>query len=140
MDELQAIESISSRMRRIFEKVLVATDVKGTSGTCIYASILLQQSPDRFGGCETVVRGGDGLSDGGVRDMVGVWHGHYWVEGVTSSGTPFLADISADQFGWRSVVVLPLAEARSRYVPGNDELCGQAVEDETRRMVQALVT
>lgn len=138
LDELQVIASISANMRRIFESVLVATDVEGTSGTCLYASILLQQSLDRFGGCETVVRGGDGLSDGGARDTVGAWHGHYWVEGVTSSGAPFLADITADQFGWPSVVVLPLADARSRYVPGNDELCGQAVEDETRRMVQVL--
>jgi hypothetical protein len=84
------------------------------------------------------VRGGDGRCDGGAFDPAGEWHGHYWVAGVTAEGNPFVADITADPFGWPSVVVLPLPVGRNRYRPGNDERCGEAVAEEIRRMDGAI--
>jgi len=135
MSHLQSVEDLSSSIRGIFERVLAVEKIAGTAGTCLYGSILLQQALDRFADCETVVRGGDGAGDGGAQDRTGAWHGHYWVEGRTKDGKPFLADITADQFGWPPVVVLPLEEGRERYQPGDDTVCGRAVENELVRML-----
>ncbi|ENZ78001.1 MULTISPECIES: hypothetical protein [Ralstonia] len=135
MSHLQSVEDLSSSIRGIFERVLAVEKIAGTAGTCLYGSILLQQALDRFADCETVVRGGDGAGDGGAQDRTGAWHGHYWVEGLTQDGKPFLADITADQFGWPPVVVLPLEEGRERYQPGDDTVCGRAVENELVRML-----
>ncbi|WP_081059860.1 hypothetical protein [Burkholderia stagnalis] len=140
MEDLQLIEQICSNMRDVFSRVLDVSNIVSTAGTCLYASILLQQSLDQFGRCESVVRGGDGANDGGAQDPQLRWHGHYWVEGVTDRGTAFLADITGDQFGWPAVVVLPLAEARSRYQPGDDDVVGAAVEDEIDHMLKSAFT
>ncbi|WP_232438582.1 hypothetical protein [Burkholderia ubonensis] len=136
LEDLKLIEQICANMRDVFSRVLDMSNIASTAGTCLYASILLQQSLDRFGQCESVVRGGDGANDGGAQDAQFRWHGHYWVEGITAGGTAFLADITGDQFGWPAVVVLPLAEARSRYQPGDDDVVGTAVEDEIDRMLK----
>ncbi|WP_425952931.1 hypothetical protein [Ralstonia pseudosolanacearum] len=136
MNGLARIDELCVQMRGIFEQVLSTSQIEGTAGSCLHASILLQQALDKFGDCETVVRGGDGSGDGGARDMAGQWRGHYWVEGVTKDGCPFLADITADQFGWPPVVVMPLETARTRYSPGNDQIAGDAVADELERMLQ----
>ncbi|WP_230947593.1 hypothetical protein [Burkholderia territorii] len=137
-NDLSSIEDICANMRSVFERVLTISDIKGVSGTCLYAAILLQQSLEKFCACEAVVRGGDGGADGGARDVRGGWHGHYWVEGVCGRDLPFLADITADQFGWPPVVVLHLAVARDRYVPGDDSVCGRAVDAEIDRMLGAV--
>ncbi|UQS88738.1 hypothetical protein M5C90_24525 [Pseudomonas chlororaphis subsp. piscium] len=124
------IDEVAMQMRAVFEKVLTISGVDGVAGSCLHASVLLSQSLDRFANCETVVRGGDGLNDGGALDVAGLWRGHYWVEGVSNdTEQPFLADITADQFGWPAVVVLPLLSARLRYRAGNDSVVGQAVDD-----------
>lgn len=99
MKELLTVEEICVGTRDIFDRVLSVSGYDGTAGTCLYASILLHQSLDRFAGCESVVRGGDGANDGGARDPDGAWHGHYWVEGISRDGHPFVADITGDQFG-----------------------------------------
>ncbi len=138
MEDLQPLHAVCTGMRDLFERILATSDNAGIAGTCLNASILLQQSLERLTGCETVVRGGDGASDGGARDRHGEWHGHYWVEGVSAAGQPFLADITADQFGWPPVVVMPLEIARERYIPGDDTLCGIAVDAEIERMVKTL--
>ena len=135
MSHLQPVEDLCSSIRGIFERVLAVEKIANTAGTCLHGSILLQQALDRFADCETVVRGGDGAGDGGALDKTGAWHGHYWVEGLTRDGKPFLADITADQFGWPSIVVLPLEEGRERYQPGDDTVCGRAVENELVRML-----
>jgi hypothetical protein len=70
------------------------------------------------------VRGGDGDKDGGLKDAAGNLRGHYWVEGTAANGDTFIADITADQFGYPPVVVLSLEEGRSLYVSGD-----QAVVD-----------
>ncbi|WP_227742893.1 hypothetical protein [Burkholderia gladioli] len=136
--ELRKVWEMSAMLRRNFEIVLAASNVSRIAGSCLSASILLQQHLDKFLGCESVVRGGDGLHDGGAKDTAGVWHGHYWVEGVTPDVFPFLADITADQFGWAPVVVLPLVDARARYIPGDDDLCARAVDVEIDRINQAV--
>ncbi|WP_414446797.1 hypothetical protein AB4851_08400 [Burkholderia sp. 22PA0099] len=136
--ELETVKAVSMRIRRSFETVLSASRIPGTTGTCLHASILLQRALDKFADSETVIRGGDGLNDGGARDVTGAWHGHYWVEGVTAMGVPFLADITADQFGWPSVVVLPLAVARERYIPGDDDSCELAIDAEIDRINETL--
>lgn len=134
MDGLETIEEVCEGTRGIFDRLLSASGYAAIAGACLYAFILLQQSLDRFAECESVVRGGDGANDGGARDLDGEWHGHYWVEGVTSKGHSFVADITADQFGWPSVVVLPLPCSRDRYTPGNQKRCTEAVAEEIRRM------
>lgn len=93
----------------------------------MYASILLRQSLDKFGGCDARICGGDGANDGGAADVNGKWHGHYWVEGRTESGFDFIADITADQFGFEPVVLMPVSLGRCRYVPGNDKTVQDAV-------------
>ncbi|MGV8399277.1 DUF6283 family protein [Pseudomonas aeruginosa] len=125
----ERISEVCTRMRDIFERILAVTGVESTAGSCLHASVLLSQSLDRYAGCETVVRGGNGLLDGGAQSASGEWRGHYWVEGITKGGEPFLADITADQFGWPPVVILPLASARARYRPGNDDAVGLAVDE-----------
>ena len=135
MSHLQPVDDLCSSIRGIFERVLAVEKIANTAGTCLHGSILLQQALDRFADCETVVRGGDGAGDGGALDKTGAWHGHYWVEGLTRDGKPFLADITADQFGWPPIVVLPLEEGRERYQPGDDTVCGRAVENELVRML-----
>ncbi len=75
MYRLQVVEDICSRRRDTFERVLTVSDIDGTPGTCLHASILLQQSLERFAACEAVVRGGDGAGDGGARDSMGAWQG-----------------------------------------------------------------
>ncbi|ONC41442.1 hypothetical protein AQ914_18625 [Burkholderia pseudomallei] len=135
---LQVVEDVCSKMRDTFERVLTISDIDGTSGTCLHAAILLQQSLEQFAACGAVVRGGDGAGDGGALDAMGTWHGHYWVEGESEDGCPFVADITADQFGWPPVVVLPLEAARERYQPGDDATCRLAVNDELERMLSAV--
>jgi hypothetical protein len=139
MSELLKIQEICEGMREIFERILGATSVDQIAGTCLHASILLQQSIDKFCGSESVVRGGDGEDNGGgLMDVSGSLRGHYWVEGVTASGAPFLADITSDQFGWPPIVVLPLETARARYLPGDDAAVGVAVDEELERMLSSM--
>lgn len=80
------------------------------------------------------VRSGDGAADSGARDVNGVSHGHYWIEGSTSQGHPFVADITADQFGWSPIVVLPLEVSGERYRPGSDAVCELAAKYEIKQM------
>ncbi|WP_176053321.1 hypothetical protein [Paraburkholderia caribensis] len=138
MTELHNIEEVCAGMREIFERILGTTSVDEIAGTCLHASILLQQSIDKFCGSESVVRGGDGDRNGGLKDTSGRIRGHYWVEGVTGSGIPFVADITSDQFEWPPVVVMPLQTARERYIPGDEAAVGSAVDEELRRMLRSM--
>lgn len=116
---VQLIEVFGKLARRSLEPVMPSPEGKVTSaGTCLYASYLLQQLLERFADCVSIVRGGDGHGDGGIRGCDDVWYGHYWVEGRTFIGKMFVADITADQFGFDPVVVLPLRQARYRYISG----------------------
>ncbi|HIH2744913.1 TPA: hypothetical protein ACYLN4_000579 [Burkholderia lata] len=79
--------------------------------------------------------GGDDV-DCGALDSTGRWRGHYWVEGVTRLGDGFVADITADQFGWPSVVLMPLAAARDRYRRRDDDLVDEVVREELVKIVE----
>lgn len=91
------------------------------TGTCLYAAYLLRKALEQFADCEAFVRGGDGDGDGGILGSDGLWYGHYWVEGKTFTGSHFVADITADQFGYDQIIVMPFREARARYRPGAQE-------------------
>lgn len=52
--------------------------------------------------------------DGGMwSERSHLWHGHYWVEGM-SAGERVIVDLTADQFGWSPVVVTYGADERYR--------------------------
>jgi len=95
----------------------------------MYASILLATLLSKFAEAPSHVCGGGPPMDGGLADPAGVLRGHYWVEGTTRSGEDFVADITADQFGYPNVVVLPLAAA-ARYQRGDQALINQHIEEE----------
>lgn len=115
--------------RRVHEMMLRASDLESTAGTCLYAAFILRMSLEKFGGCRAVVRGGDGRQDGGAKDSDGAWHGHYWVEGVTTDGVAFVADVTGDQFGHEPVYFERVEAARARYAPGNDQTVAAAVRE-----------
>lgn len=129
--EFATIREQATFLRSAFQHILL--DARGTSetrGSCLHASILLSQLLCEFAGVSCRVRGGGPPMDGGVLDPAGVLRGHYWVEGHSSSGQFFVADITADQFGFDPVVVLTEAEARVRYFPGNQDLIESHVQEE----------
>lgn len=76
-----------------------------TSGTCLYACVLLAALLKNFARCsEVIIRGGDGNKDGGYWSADGQMHGHYWVEAKVD-GMWMLVDITADQFGGPELVI-----------------------------------
>lgn len=138
MNDLDEICSMTADFRRIWEAVLhSALKHQNTEGSCLYAAMLLSTSLSRFADSTTRVCGGDGQT-GGLRDREGVLRGHYWVEGRTVQGDTFLADVTADQFGYGTVVVLPLAVARSVYLPGDQATVDEHVEAERLRCDSAV--
>lgn len=133
------IADIVHGSRGVHEMMLRASDLESTAGTCLYGAFLLRLSLEKFGGCQAVVRGGDGLQDGGAKATDGAWHGHYWVEGVTADGIAFVADVTADQFGHEPVYFERIEAARARYAPGDNETVAAAVRelaDSVRGQVQ----
>lgn len=127
MTTWNAVADIVHSSRAVHEMMLRASGLESTAGTCLHAAFILRMSLQKFGGCQAVVCGGDGLQDGGAMDAVGAWHGHYWVEGVTTDGTAFVADVTGDQFGHEPVYFERVEVARVRYAPGDDETVAAAV-------------
>lgn len=123
------VSEIVRGSRSVQEMMLRASDLESTAGTCLHAAFILRMSIEKFGGCQAVVRGGDGLQDGGAKDSQGIWHGHYWVEGVTADGITFVADVTGDQFGYERVYFERVEAARARYAPGDDENVAAAVRE-----------
>lgn len=97
-----------------------------SKGACLHASYLLKTLLEKFAGCRAQIRGG-GDGDGGALDSAGEWRGHYWVEAIGPDGGHFVADITADQFGYASVIVMPIKLADDRYRPGDQEAVDAAV-------------
>ncbi|WP_176000308.1 hypothetical protein [Burkholderia vietnamiensis] len=126
---LQEVARLTTMMRDVFDRVLSASNIARTMGTCAYGAILLRNSLEQFGKCAATVRGGDGDLGEGAIDQAGMWNGHYWVEGKTPAGVGFVADITADQFGWSKAVVLPIDQAGERYRAGDDEIVAEAVAE-----------
>lgn len=123
------IANIVIGSRGVHEMMLRASDLESTAGTCLHAAFILRMSLEKFGGCLAVIRGGDGLQDGGAKGTDGAWHGHYWVEGVTADGSAFVADVTGDQFGHEPVYFERIEAARARYAPGDDEAVAAAVRE-----------
>jgi hypothetical protein len=114
---MESLESVVRQSRSLFEMVLA--DSLGhtrTRGTCLYACTLLLQSIRSFTDTQDawIAGGGDQDTDvgHGLLGVDGVWHGHYWIEGV-SAGQKFLADIAADQFGYPPVILEVMIGERS---------------------------
>lgn len=107
----------------------VLSPLKGESqGACLYASFLFKEALDRFTKYESVIRGG-GNGDGGIIDASGTLKGHYWVEALDpGNGKKWVIDLTADQFGFDDVVILPLSDAK-RYVPGDQSEINTHVEE-----------
>jgi len=118
--ELTQIKEIAQGARNIFELILEdSMRTRETQGSCLYASILLSNCINKFTKASSKICGGGPPINGGFWDASGVCRGHYWVQGITSEGLAFVADITADQFGLEKIVVLTLDQAKNCYQPGD---------------------
>lgn len=130
-----SIEEIALAIRDVFERMLQSSiHAVDTQGTCLYGSIFLSQSLNQFANVKCRVTGGGPPMDGGYTDRRGRVHGHYWVSGITADGQPFVADITADQFGDEPIQVFFDAADRGRYHPGNQAVVDEHVALELREV------
>ncbi|MFC0698133.1 hypothetical protein [Paraburkholderia humisilvae] len=137
---LREVERLTTMMRDVFDFVLSDSNIANTGGTCLYGAILLRNALEQFGKCEAAVRGGDGKLCEGAIDQTGMWHGHYWVEGKSPDGVSFVADITADQFGWPNAIVLPMDQARKRYRASVSEMLRAAVNIAQFQQIRQVAT
>jgi hypothetical protein len=109
--------------RRLHERLLKRSiGHRETRDTCAFAAYLLDTSIKRWlPELRSRIRGGDGANDGGFFDATGRGHGHYWVE-IDDGSETWIACLTSDQFGEEPIVLLRAAEARGRYIPGNQAL------------------
>ncbi|KVP75403.1 hypothetical protein WJ93_08440 [Burkholderia ubonensis] len=116
--------------RQLHERLLKASlGHRQPAGSCAFAAYLLDHSVKRWlPQMRSCIRGGDGNANGGFFDTLGNGHGHYWVE-IDDGTERWVADITADQFGEAPICLLRLSEAQGRYVPGNQELVLEQMED-----------
>lgn len=131
MEPLEAIRALSTETRDMFERMLKdSIGTRETTGACLHAAILLALLLSKFAGAPSRVCGGGPPMDGGLMGKDGVLQGHYWVEGHCASGESFVADITADQFGYAPVVVLDGAAAKTLYFCGDPLLIAEHVAAE----------
>lgn len=119
MQSKDDLDLLANAARRLLEPGL-QVDLVGqpvSDGSCLYAALLVVMLMARYGSGRATVRGG-GPNQAGARDVGGALRGHYWVEVQTPDGGEFVVDVTADQFGFEPVVVLPLKQSRERYLPG----------------------
>lgn len=123
--------------RRLFERLLQqSTGSRNTKGACAFACIMLKTSIEKFLGLKAQIQGGGPPDDGGYLDGSGVLRGHYWVVATESSGTTWVMDITADQFGDPEVVVVP-AEKAPRYRPGDQSVVDAGMAEMAEEISQA---
>ncbi|WP_137917156.1 hypothetical protein [Hydrogenophaga sp. 2FB] len=126
----QELQEIAAMIRRIYLSVLKdAIGRAETNGACFYACVLLHQAIEKFSSMAATIRGGDGLSDGGYFDPWGRGFGHYWVEARLDSGSAWVIDITADQFGGPDVLVAPLAGSQITYRPGDQSKVDEHISE-----------
>lgn len=116
--EQHELQELASLARRSIEPGLLGNGSDGpkSAGACLHACLVVVMLVKQFGRGIPVVRGG---SDGaGALDSSGKWCGHYWVEIQMPSSSKFVMDITADQFGYAPIVVMPLNAASLRYCKG----------------------
>lgn len=131
------IEGIVRDFRRMWERIVA--DIPGdgsTTGSCLHASTLLAMLLEQFAGATAEVCGGGEDEQAGLRDQNGRFRGHYWVEGKTNDGVPFIADVTADQFGYDNVVLVHPDEGRVRYKPGDQGQVRKHVEAERKAVLE----
>lgn len=110
------------------KEILNDNGTSDTTGTCMFASLLVCEFAQRRG-ISAAVRGGNGTDDGGIFNESG-GHGHYWCE-VSAAGMTFYIDIASEQFGYPSFIVKNVNDVSGwpRYIPGD-----QATVDEHVRL------
>lgn len=131
--DLADVTKLVSDARGMFVRLLeTSLSHSNTKGTCLYAVILCSTLINRFTEHTAKIRGGDGVNDGGL--FIGpAGHGHYWVE-IDVCGTPYVVDITADQFGLPPVIIAEYSSLPARYVPGAQETVDSHVEGEMSAM------
>lgn len=138
MNDWDEVKEVTLGMRRIFERILEdSIETRETEGSCLYASILLSMSLNQFSKAKTLVCGGSPNEGCGIVDPQGVMHGHYWVEGKLPNGKIFVADITADQFGYPKIFIIDEKEASEIYFPGNPEVIQKHVEEELDKCAES---
>ena len=122
------INDVATEARALLNGILADCDTDDTTGTCLFASLLLARLAHSKG-FSAVIRGGDGKSDGGLFTMYGGF-GHYWCE-ISNNDEFHIVDISADQFGFEGVIVKNIKEVEGwpRYIPGNQDVVNAGVEE-----------
>lgn len=124
-------------MRKSLELALhSAISTRDTTGTCLYGSILVKTAVEQwFKDFTAVIRGGSPDESPGLGCFDGrLWRGHYWVE-LQRDGVPvWVVDITADQFGFPPVRILPFPDAMQNYNAGDQRHVDEAVEDEMSRI------
>lgn len=125
---LTTILELADDAYRSLKEILKENGTSDSSGTCMFASILVCEFALRRG-MDASIRGGNGSDDGGLFNEYG-GYGHYWCE-VTADGMKFYIDIAAEQFGYSSFIVKNAHDVTGwpRYIPGD-----QATVDEHVRL------
>jgi hypothetical protein len=137
MHNYAAITRIATDIRGMWECAVAGPDGQvETAGSCLYAAILLVIAFEKFAGASAQVCGGGADEGAGLRDSNYIFRGHYWVEGLTAEGVAFIADITADQFGYPKVVIAHPDEARAQYRQGDPALVRHHVEMEMRAIAE----
>ena len=100
------------------KNILNDNGTSDTTGTCMFASLLVCEFAHRRG-MSAAVRGGNGTDDGGSFNESG-GHGHYWCE-VSAGEMIFYIDIAAEQFGYPSFIIKNANDVSGwpRYIPGD---------------------
>ncbi|WP_408602136.1 hypothetical protein [Pseudomonas sp. PLMAX] len=135
--ELDDVKKLVSDARGLFVRLLeMSLNHSQTKGSCLYAVILCSTLINKFTKHKARIRGGNGVSDGGL--FIGqVGHGHYWVE-LDMHGTPYIIDITADQFGLSPIIIADSLSLPARYEPGNQATVDSHVEGEMSAMKSEL--
>lgn len=125
---LAEIEKLVHDARALFVQLLkMSLSHSDTKGTCLYAVILCSTLINKFTDHTAMIRGGDGLNDGGLFIGAG-GHGHYWIE-IDIVGTRYIIDITADQFGLAPVIISDAASLEARYISGDQRTVDDHVEE-----------
>lgn len=122
------LQEVLATARKAFEQSLVsAMRTTSTQGSCLYGAVLVCEFVSRWTKLSACVRGGSPSPEGNAGFFDGRrWHGHYWAELRAGEGPVAVADITADQFGGPSVLLLPWEHAGG-YLAGPQDIVDEVV-------------
>jgi hypothetical protein len=125
------LKELFTVMRPLWQR-LMADDCETVppKDTSLYAARLLSALLENFADLSVTVCGGSPDEAAGLYSEDGRLHEHYWVEGTTADGVPFVADLGAEQLGGPSIVLVHPDEGRARYRPGSPERVEREIERE----------